>query len=142
MCVMSTASKFPCSGALVVGRPSFCRCGCSRRLDEQSSALILAHELAHLRRRDHLVRVVELIVSTVYWWNPLVGLLRRQIHESEELCCDAWVRWAFPDCTKSYAKIVLKTAESLSTRAARRIPAAGQSVSAFPFTESEDRDDS
>ena len=85
------------------------------RLDEQSSALILAHELAHLRRRDHLVRVVELIVSTIYWWNPLVGFLRRQIHESEELCCDAWVRSAFPDCAKSYAKILLKTAESLST---------------------------
>jgi len=38
----------------------------SCQLDEQSSALILAHELAHLRRRDHWVRAVELIVSTVY----------------------------------------------------------------------------
>ncbi|HWB11894.1 MAG TPA: M56 family metallopeptidase [Pirellulales bacterium] len=42
------------------------------QLDDTSLLLILAHELAHLRRRDHWVRAVELIVSTIYWWNPLV----------------------------------------------------------------------
>jgi beta-lactamase regulating signal transducer with metallopeptidase domain len=95
------------------------------QLDEQSAALILAHELAHLRRRDHWVRAVELIVSTVYWWNPLVWLIRRQMHQAEELCCDAWVRWAFPDCTKRYAELVLKTAESLNASrvGARLLPA-------------------
>ena len=36
----------------------------------EAAALILAHELAHLRRRDHWVRALELFVSTVYWWNP------------------------------------------------------------------------
>ena len=34
---------------------------------EEQSAMILAHEMAHLRRHDHWVRAVELIVSTVYW---------------------------------------------------------------------------
>jgi beta-lactamase regulating signal transducer with metallopeptidase domain len=84
-----------------------------RQADDQSSSLILAHELAHLRRRDHWVRIVELFVSTVYWWNPLVWVVRRQIHQAEDLCCDAWVRWAFPDCTKRYAEVLLETAESL-----------------------------
>jgi hypothetical protein len=71
------------------------------------------------------VRAVELIVSIVYWWNPLVWVIRRQMHQSEELCCDAWVRWAFPDCTKRYAEIVLKTAESLNASqvGARLLPA-------------------
>jgi beta-lactamase regulating signal transducer with metallopeptidase domain len=96
-----------------------------RQLDDQQAAMILAHELAHLRRRDHWVRGVELIVSTVYWWNPLVWLIRRQIHQAEDLCCDAWVRWAFPDCAKRYAEVVLQAAESLnSPRAgARLLPA-------------------
>jgi len=95
------------------------------QLDDQSSALILTHELAHLRRRDHWVRAFELIISTVYWWNPLVWVIRRQIHQSEELCCDAWVRWAFGDCTKRYAELVLKIAESLnaSQLGARLLPA-------------------
>lgn len=87
--------------------------------------MILAHELAHLRRRDHWVRVVELIVATVYWWNPLVWVIRREIHQAEDLCCDAWVRWAFPDCAKRYAEVVLTTAESLSASqvGARLLPA-------------------
>ena len=96
-----------------------------RRLDDESSALIVAHELAHLRRRDHWVRAVELVVATVYWWNPLVWVIRRQIHECEELCCDAWVRWAFPDHTKRYAEVLLSTAESLNASqvGARLLPA-------------------
>ena len=85
-----------------------------RQFDDQQVAMILAHELAHLRRRDHWVRAVELIVSTIYWWNPLVWVIRRQIHHAEDLCCDARVRYAFPDCTKRFAEVVLKTAESFS----------------------------
>jgi len=37
--------------------------------------MILTHELAHLRRRDHWVRVIEFVISTVYWLEP-VGLDR------------------------------------------------------------------
>ncbi len=85
-----------------------------RQLDDQQTALILAHELAHLRRRDHWVRAVELIVSIVYWWNPLVWVIRRQLHQAEDLCCDAWVHWTFPDCRRRYAEVVLQAAESLS----------------------------
>jgi len=95
------------------------------QLDDQSAALILSHELAHLRRRDHWVRAFELIVSTIYWWNPLVWVIRRQMHQAEELCCDAWVRWTFPNCTKRYAELLLKSAESLSSPhvGARLLPA-------------------
>jgi beta-lactamase regulating signal transducer with metallopeptidase domain len=93
-------------------------------LDDQSSGLILAHELAHLRRGDHWVRALELMVATFYWWNPLVLLIRRQIHQSEDLCCDAWVRSLFPDARKRYAEVMLRTAESLdaSQRGARLLP--------------------
>jgi len=96
-----------------------------RQLDDEQVAMILAHELAHLRRRDHLVRAVELIVSTIYWWNPLVWVIRRQIHHAENLCGDAWVRYVFPDCTKRYAEVVLKAAESVSAPkvGARLLPA-------------------
>ncbi len=87
--------------------------------DEKKMALILAHELAHWRRRDHWARGAELLVSVIYWWNPLVWLIRRQIHQAEEQCCDAWVRWAFPERTTMYAELVFETAESLGRRAVR-----------------------
>ena len=96
-----------------------------RQLDDESSALILAHELAHLRRRDHWVRTLELVIATVYWWNPVVWIIRRQIHECEDVCCDAWVRSAFPERTKRYAELLLNMAESLSASqvGARLLPA-------------------
>jgi len=96
-----------------------------QQLDDTEAALILAHELAHLRRRDHWVRAIEMVVSIAYWWNPLAWAIRRQIHQAEDLCCDAWVRWAFPDCTKRYAEVLLKTAELLNVSGVgpRLIPA-------------------
>lgn len=60
-------------------------------LDDQQTSMVLAHELAHLRRRDHWVRGAELVISVLYWWNPMVAWVRRQLHEAEELCSDAWV---------------------------------------------------
>jgi beta-lactamase regulating signal transducer with metallopeptidase domain len=96
-----------------------------RQFDEQQVAMILAHEFAHLRRRDHWVRGVELLIASVYWWNPLAWAVRRRIHHAEDLCCDAWVRWAFPDGTQCYAEAVLKMAESLNAShgSARLLPA-------------------
>ena len=43
--------------------------------DERTSLLL--HELAHLKRRDHWVRWLELIVAGLYWWHPVVWWARR-----------------------------------------------------------------
>lgn len=82
-------------------------------LDESQVALVLAHELAHLHRRDHWVRLLELVVSLLYWWNPLVGWVRRQLHAAEEQCCDAWVLWVYPDQSHDYARSLFVVAELL-----------------------------
>jgi beta-lactamase regulating signal transducer with metallopeptidase domain len=83
-----------------------------RQLDDEQASMILAHEMAHLCRRDHWVRLFELVVSVVYWWNPLVWFVRRPLHSAEEQCCDAWVRWAFPESAKRYAEVVLLAADA------------------------------
>src|SRR5207245_2340748 len=41
------------------------------RLTEGQRDALLAHELAHLRRRDHWVRGLELAVAGLYWWHPV-----------------------------------------------------------------------
>jgi beta-lactamase regulating signal transducer with metallopeptidase domain len=64
------------------------------RLDAEQRSALLVHELAHLRRRDHWVRFLELAVMAIYWWHPVVWWARRELHEAEEQCCDAWVVWA------------------------------------------------
>src|SRR5437667_428240 len=64
--------------------------GLLERLDREQREALLAHELAHWRRRDHWVRLVELAVLVLYWWHPVVWWARRELHEAEEQCCDAW----------------------------------------------------
>ena len=51
--------------------------GLVRLLDDRQRAAVIAHELAHLRRGDPWVRWLELVVSGLYWWHPLLGWFRR-----------------------------------------------------------------
>jgi beta-lactamase regulating signal transducer with metallopeptidase domain len=50
---------------------------------------IVAHELAHLARRDHYFLYAELVVAVCCWWNPLMWIIRRRLRETRELACDA-----------------------------------------------------
>lgn len=103
-----------------VGRP---RIVLSARLAEELAPaelrLILAHELAHLRRRDHLVRWLEWLVGAAFWWNPVVWWARRRLRANEELCCDALVLSVFDPVPKRYAGALLRVAEILAGPALR-----------------------
>ena len=84
-----------------------------KSLDNRQRGTLLVHELAHLRRGDHHVRMFELVVTALYWWNPVLWWVRRALRDVEEQCCDAWVVWAFPDAAKSYAETLLETLDFL-----------------------------
>jgi beta-lactamase regulating signal transducer with metallopeptidase domain len=77
------------------------------RLDESERTVLLLHEMAHVRRGDHLARIVELLVGVVYWWLPGLSLLGRQLRACEETCCDATVLSQFPDARREYARLLL-----------------------------------
>ena len=54
---------------------------------EQIEALLL-HELAHIRRHDYLVNVVQSIVESLLFYHPLVWWVSGHIRAERELCCD------------------------------------------------------
>ena len=83
-------------------------------LDQRQRGTLLVHELAHLRRGDHRVRLFELVVTSLYWWNPVLWWARRRLRDVEEQCCDAWVVWVFPEAAKSYAETLLETLDFLN----------------------------
>jgi bla regulator protein blaR1 len=85
-----------------------------KSLDERQRSTLLAHELAHLCRGDHLVRFLELAVTALYWWHPVVWGARRALRAVEEQCCDAWVVWAFPEAAKAYAETLVETIDFLN----------------------------
>lgn len=49
---------------------------------------ILAHELAHVRRHDFVVNLLQTLVETLCFYHPAVWWLSRQIRVERELCCD------------------------------------------------------
>lgn len=84
------------------------------RLDRRQQETLLTHELAHLSRGDRWVRLLEMLVLALHWWNPVAWWASRQLRESEEACCDDWVIQKLPGSAKSYARSLLETVEFLS----------------------------
>jgi len=52
---------------------------------------ILWHELAHIRRRDYLVNILQGVVETVFFFNPGLLWLSSLIRTEREACCDDMV---------------------------------------------------
>ncbi len=49
---------------------------------------ILAHELAHIRRHDYLVNLIQRVFETLLFYHPAVWWLSRRIRLEREQCCD------------------------------------------------------
>ncbi len=88
---------------------------------------ILAHELAHVRRRDYLVRWVEWLACVCFWWNPVVWWAQRNLRALEEICCDGLVISTLHPKPKSYADSLLSAVEFLA-RPAVRAPAMASEI--------------
>jgi beta-lactamase regulating signal transducer with metallopeptidase domain len=100
------------------------------QLDGCQRSAVIAHELAHLLRRDHWVRLIELAATALYWWHPVLWWARRELHDAEEQCCDAWVLWAMPDAVRSYGAAILDTVDFVSTNRSAQ-PALGSTLGEF-----------
>ena len=49
---------------------------------------LIAHELAHVRRHDYLVNLIQTIVETLLFYHPAVWWVSRQVRLDREHCCD------------------------------------------------------
>jgi len=49
---------------------------------------ILAHELAHIRRHDFLVNLLQILIETLFFYHPAVWWLSHRIRVEREHCCD------------------------------------------------------
>ena len=78
-----------------------------------SARLLVAHELAHLKRRDHWVAWFEVLATTAFWWNPVLLYARRRVRRYAEMACDAWAIRVFPDHRRAYAEALIDAAQAL-----------------------------
>ena len=50
---------------------------------------IFTHELAHIRRYDYLINLIQMFFEALLFFNPAVWWINRQIRAEREACCDA-----------------------------------------------------
>jgi polyhydroxyalkanoate synthesis regulator phasin len=58
-------------------------------LTPEQLRMVLAHELTHIRRHDHLVNMVQGVVEVILFFHPVTWWLSRQIRIEREHCCDS-----------------------------------------------------
>ncbi|QDU56702.1 M56 family metallopeptidase [Aeoliella mucimassa] len=76
---------------------------------EQVESLLL-HELAHIRRYDHLVNLLQRVVETLLFFHPAVWWLSHKISVEREHCCDDLaIRWGSEPC--DYAESLVRVSE-------------------------------
>ncbi|HUQ51444.1 MAG TPA: M56 family metallopeptidase [Gammaproteobacteria bacterium] len=84
--------------------------GIAERLTTRQLSAVLAHELAHWRRRDNLTAAAHMLVESVFWFHPLVWWLGGRLVEERERACDEAVLRAGHD-GRTYAEGILSVCE-------------------------------
>ena len=57
-------------------------------LTPQQLESIIVHELAHIRRYDYLINLLQAVIETLFFYHPAVWWVSRQIRQERESCCD------------------------------------------------------
>jgi bla regulator protein BlaR1 len=57
-------------------------------LSAEQLVTILAHEVAHVRRRDNLTAAIQMIISAAFWFHPLVWWIGARLADERERACD------------------------------------------------------
>ncbi|RZK21997.1 MAG: hypothetical protein EOO43_10165, partial [Flavobacterium sp.] len=71
---------------------------------------ILCHELAHIKRRDYLVNLLQSFIEIVFFFNPAILWVSKLIREERENCCDDLAVSQLDD-KRSYVKALITCQE-------------------------------
>ena len=77
-------------------------------MDEGSMELVIAHEQAHICRRDNLTKPLAFLLLAVYWFNPLLWIAYILLCRDMELACDERVLREKSGIRKAYASALLQ----------------------------------
>jgi beta-lactamase regulating signal transducer with metallopeptidase domain len=66
-------------------------------LNNEQVEAILVHELAHIRRFDHVLIIIQAVVTQILFFHPIAWYLSAEINRERENCCDDLVMNSFPN---------------------------------------------
>lgn len=52
---------------------------------------ILAHEMAHIKRRDYLHNLIQYLIEAIFFFHPVMWFMVREMKTQREYACDEWV---------------------------------------------------
>lgn len=82
-------------------------------IKETDIPYVLAHEQAHLKRRDHLWKPLGFVLLSIYWFNPLIWVAYILLCRDIELACDEKVIKSMgTECKKPYADALINCSVS------------------------------
>ncbi|QDU11053.1 M56 family metallopeptidase [Gimesia aquarii] len=90
----------------------------AEELQPDQLTIVMAHELAHIHRRDLLIGWFETLVNILWWFHPAMWWLRKSLRETREDCCDDILlanQLANPD---RYCETLIDAASRQSTKLA------------------------
>ncbi|MCA9436921.1 MAG: M48 family metalloprotease, partial [Candidatus Omnitrophica bacterium] len=87
-----------------------------RKQSTDSIRMILAHELAHLKRWDLWINWLQLLLFTLWWFNPVYWYLSKKIRQSREDCCDDTLLSLDIGTGETYCDTLISAAEDLNHR--------------------------
>ncbi len=80
-------------------------------LKAEERAYIILHEQTHIRRTDHVIKLLAFLVLSIHWFNPLVWIAFVLMSKDMELSCDEHVlKEMEEDVKKPYASSLLSLA--------------------------------
>jgi len=80
-------------------------------LSKEDRDNVLLHEQTHIRRNDHIIKVLAFLTLSFHWFNPLAWIAFRLMSRDMELSCDERVlRDTNADIKKPYANSLLSLA--------------------------------
>ena len=85
---------------------------------------LIAHELAHVRRHDYLVNLVQTAAETLLFYHPAVWWVSSRIRAEREQCCDDLAIAATGDA-RSYARALVRLEEMRGAAPALAVAAGG-----------------
>lgn len=88
-------------------------------LNFEQVEMLLAHELAHIRRYDPLLNVIQRMIEALLFFHPAVWFLTRKIRIEREHCCDDLVLKAGGTAT-AYASSLVEVAQKTLLAASQR----------------------
>ncbi len=90
-------------------------------LSEEELRPVLAHEAAHLRRRDPLVNIVQTLLFGIWWFHPVYWWLNRKLRAVREECCDDAVLALDAQGKDRYCQTLLDAARSCQAAVTGRV---------------------